>query len=86
MGGVVPVVLSWVISPVLAALVSGALFVIIRTLVLRRKNSTAISYWALPAFILVTIWVNGGSVWFAANPWHLCFAARSLSVASPPSN
>lgn len=57
--GIVPVVLSWVVSPVLAGLVSGILFIIIRTLVLRRKNSTAISYWALPVFVLVTIWING---------------------------
>ncbi|GBF99738.1 sodium phosphate symporter [Raphidocelis subcapitata] len=56
--GIVPVVLSWVISPVLAGLVGAILFVIVRTLVLRRKNSTAISYWTLPVFVLVTIWVN----------------------------
>ncbi|KAI8470032.1 MAG: phosphate transporter family-domain-containing protein [Monoraphidium minutum] len=58
-GGVVPVVLSWVISPVLAGLVAAGLFLLIRTLVLRRRNSTAISYWALPAFVLVTVWVAG---------------------------
>lgn len=58
-GGLVPVVLSWVVSPVLAGLVAAVLFLITRTLVLRRKNSTAISYWALPAFVLFTIYING---------------------------
>jgi len=55
----VPILLSWVISPLLAALVAGLLFLVVRTLVLRRKNSTAMSYWALPAFVLFTIFVNG---------------------------
>lgn len=89
--GFIPVVLSWVISPLLAGLVAGAqgcvclwgpgcgahaatgtpttpppraraaaLFLIIRTAVLRRPNSTAIAYWALPVFILITIFINGG--------------------------
>jgi sodium-dependent phosphate transporter len=58
--GIVPIVLSWAISPVLAGLVGAIIFLLIRTLVLRRKNSTGISYWALPVFVLVTIWVNGG--------------------------
>lgn len=57
-GGIVPIVLSWVISPVLAAIVGAIIFIIVRTLVLRRKDSTSVSYWALPVFVLVTIWVN----------------------------
>jgi sodium-dependent phosphate transporter len=44
-GGMVPIVLSWVISPVLACLMAFLLFVITRFLVLRRKNSTKIAYW-----------------------------------------
>ena len=43
--GFVPVVLSWFISPVAAALVSGIIFLLIRTLVLRRQNSTKIAIW-----------------------------------------
>ncbi|GBF97831.1 sodium phosphate symporter [Raphidocelis subcapitata] len=56
--GIVPIVLSWIISPVLAGLVGAIIFIIVRTFVLRRKNSTAISYWTLPVFVLFTIWVN----------------------------
>eukprot|EP00877_Chromochloris_zofingiensis_P005747 jgi/Chrzof1/15173/Cz09g30090.t1 len=55
--GFVPIVLSWVISPVLAALVTAILFLLIRTFVLRRKNSTALSYWLLPLFVAITIFV-----------------------------
>jgi sodium-dependent phosphate transporter len=43
--GFVPVVLSWFISPVAAALVAGIIFLLIRTLVLRRQNSTKIAIW-----------------------------------------
>jgi phosphate/sulfate permease len=43
--GFVPVVMSWFISPVAAALVSGIIFLIIRTLVLRRQNSTKVAIW-----------------------------------------
>jgi len=56
--GFVPVVLSWFISPVAAALVSAIIFLLIRTLVLRRKNSTKIAIWTLPVMLLITVWVN----------------------------
>lgn len=57
-GGIVPVVASWFISPLLAALVSFILFFLVRTLVLRREHSLKISYWALPIFILLTFFIN----------------------------
>jgi len=56
--GFVPVVLSWVVSPVAAAIVAGIMFFLVRTLVLRRVNSTKVAIWTLPIFLLVTIWVN----------------------------
>lgn len=56
--GFVPVVMSWFISPLAAALVAGIIFLLIRTLVLRRRNSTKVAIWTLPVFLLVTIWVN----------------------------
>jgi sodium-dependent phosphate transporter len=66
--GIVPVVLSWIISPLLAGLVAAIIFLVVRTLVLRRANSTSIAYWALPVFVLITIWVNGARpAWVGAE-------------------
>jgi hypothetical protein len=35
------------------------MFLVIRTLVLRRENSTAWSFYVLPVMLLVTVWTNG---------------------------
>eukprot|EP00775_Hariotina_reticulata_P009363 gene9363-9526_t len=56
--GIVPIVASWFISPLAAALFCCFLFVLIRTLVLRRENSTKIAFYVLPVLILLTIFVN----------------------------
>jgi solute carrier family 20 (sodium-dependent phosphate transporter) len=56
--GIVPIVVSWFTSPLLAALITLFLFLIIRTLVLRRKNSTSIAFWVLPVLMLFTFFVN----------------------------
>jgi hypothetical protein len=34
------------------------MFLVIRTFVLRRENSTAWSFYVLPVMLLVTVWVN----------------------------
>jgi len=57
-GGIVPVIISWFLSPLLAALITLVLFVIIRTLVLRRAASTKIAFWVLPILILLTFFIN----------------------------
>lgn len=54
----VPVFVSWFLSPLLAALITLILFLVIRTVVLRRPNSTKIAYWVLPILVFITIWVN----------------------------
>jgi hypothetical protein len=51
------IIISWFLSPIAAALVCLAIFLIIRTFVLRRPNSTKIAFWVLPVLIIVTIWV-----------------------------
>ncbi|KAL2632064.1 hypothetical protein R1flu_016750 [Riccia fluitans] len=56
--GVIAIVLSWFIAPILTALVSALIFFIVRTLVLRRKNAYALSFWTLPPFVLITTWIN----------------------------
>lgn len=61
------------LSPIGAAIVCLLLFLIIRTLVLRRKDSTKWSFYVLPILLLVTVFINlffiitkvhlGGGVW-----------------------
>jgi sodium-dependent phosphate transporter len=56
--GIVPIIVSWFTSPLLAALITLVLFLIIRTLVLRRKASTAIAFWVLPVLMLFTFFIS----------------------------
>ncbi|GFR47206.1 hypothetical protein Agub_g8886 [Astrephomene gubernaculifera] len=56
--GVVPIVLSWFVSPVLTAAASAILFLLVRTLVLRRENSYKLSFWVLPVMVVLTSWIN----------------------------
>ena len=56
--GIVPVVISWFLSPLLAALITLVLFLIIRTLVLRRANSTKVAFWVLPVLMVLTFFIN----------------------------
>jgi phosphate/sulfate permease len=57
-GGIVPIVISWFLSPLLAALITLVLFLAVRTLVLRRANSTKIAFYVLPVLILLTFFIN----------------------------
>eukprot|EP00878_Enallax_costatus_P032942 GHUV01036296.1.p1 GENE.GHUV01036296.1~~GHUV01036296.1.p1 ORF type:complete len:434 (+),score=58.06 GHUV01036296.1:211-1512(+) len=57
-GGITPIVISWFLSPLLAALVTLILFLIVRTFVLRRANSTKIAFWVLPVLLLFTFFIN----------------------------
>lgn len=50
--------ISWFLSPLLAGLVTLLLFLIIRTAVLRRANSTKIAFWVLPLLLLLTFFIN----------------------------
>jgi sodium-dependent phosphate transporter len=56
--GVVPIVLSWFVSPVLTGAVSALLFSACRTLVLRRRNSFRASFFVLPPLVMLTVWIN----------------------------
>ncbi|KAF6251745.1 phosphate transporter family-domain-containing protein [Scenedesmus sp. NREL 46B-D3] len=57
-GGIAPIVVSWFLSPLLAALITLVLFLAIRTLVLRRANSTQVAFYVLPLLILLTFFIN----------------------------
>ncbi|KAG6552740.1 hypothetical protein Mapa_005687 [Marchantia paleacea] len=56
--GVIAIVLSWFISPILSGLVAALIFFIVRTLVLRHRNAYTLSFWTLPPFVLVTTFIN----------------------------
>ena len=57
MQGIVPVLLSWFVSPILAFIATSILFLGVRTLVLRRKNSFNLGCIALPFLVGLTFFV-----------------------------
>jgi len=56
--GVVPIILSWFVSPILTGTASALIFTSTRALVLRRPNSYKLSYYVLPPMVLLTTWIN----------------------------
>ncbi|KAI0565835.1 Phosphate transporter [Gracilaria domingensis] len=56
--GLVGVILSWIISPVLSAILAIVMFLIVRTLVLRRKEPLKAGYLFMPLFYGITISVT----------------------------
>lgn len=56
--GVVPIFASWIISPILSAGLGALLFWLSRNFILRRQNSTKISYIFFPILVTITIAVN----------------------------
>mmetsp|Transcript_24066 Transcript_24066/g.47173 ORF Transcript_24066/g.47173 Transcript_24066/m.47173 type:complete len:565 (-) Transcript_24066:402-2096(-) len=58
MKGVSAVVLSWVLSPVFSAIVAGALFLLIRSCVLRSENAFMRSIYTYPLLVGFTLTLN----------------------------
>lgn len=56
--GVVPIICSWFISPILTGFASGLLFLTLRHTVLRRKNGAFLSLFVLPVAVFITFFVN----------------------------
>jgi len=56
--GVLPIVLSWFISPVFTAVASAMIFSILRFCVMRAKNARNRVLWVFPVFAWVTTWIN----------------------------
>jgi solute carrier family 20 (sodium-dependent phosphate transporter) len=56
--GVLPIILSWFVAPILTAIGSMLIFGIIRFLVLRRENGLKLSYYVLPPAVFLTAWIN----------------------------
>uniref|UniRef100_A0A383WA46 Phosphate transporter n=1 Tax=Tetradesmus obliquus TaxID=3088 RepID=A0A383WA46_TETOB len=56
--GVVVIVASWFISPLLAGIMSYLLYTLLRLCVLRGDNSPRKAIWCLPILLLITMFVN----------------------------
>eukprot|EP00611_Tribonema_gayanum_P006285 TRINITY_DN15595_c0_g1_i1.p1 TRINITY_DN15595_c0_g1~~TRINITY_DN15595_c0_g1_i1.p1 ORF type:complete len:561 (+),score=203.41 TRINITY_DN15595_c0_g1_i1:92-1684(+) len=56
--GVLPIILSWFIAPILTGLASALVFFLCRLLVLRHDNSTKRAMVVLPFAVFLTSWVN----------------------------
>ena len=55
--GVMPIVITWFFAPCATATVSACLFLVIRTFVLRSKHSFERSFWLLPIFVFLTMFI-----------------------------
>lgn len=56
-GGVVSIVLSWIVTPLMAAVVAGLLFVFTKVVVLHARNPFRMSLVLFPLYTFITIWV-----------------------------
>eukprot|EP00775_Hariotina_reticulata_P006951 gene6951-7167_t len=56
--GVVVIVASWFISPLMSGIMAYLLFTLLRVLVLRGPNAPKKSIWCLPVLLLITLFVN----------------------------
>ena len=56
-GGVVSIVLAWIITPMIAALVAALLFVFTKVVVLNARNPFRMSLFLFPLYTFITAWV-----------------------------
>jgi sodium-dependent phosphate transporter len=56
-GGVVSIILAWIITPMIAALVAALLFVFTKVVVLNARNPFKMSLILFPLFTFITAWV-----------------------------
>jgi sodium-dependent phosphate transporter len=56
--GLVPVIISWFTSPFMSSILAAIIFLANRHLVLRRRDSNKIVYFALPPLVFITIFIN----------------------------
>lgn len=56
--GVVPIILTWVFSPLFTGTAAAAIFLLCRWAVLRRSAAYVISFWLLPPLVTITVFVS----------------------------
>lgn len=79
---VLQIVISWVLSPLAAGIVCLVIFLIVRTVVLRRKNSTTMAFYVLPVLLIITIWVvrHAQKLCLSASRTELCQVGMCFSA------
>ncbi|EPY32009.1 solute carrier family 20 (sodium-dependent phosphate transporter) [Angomonas deanei] len=56
--GVVPIIISWVVSPLLAGIVSSIFYALLRFLVLERQHSQKYALYGLPVIVMCTFFLE----------------------------
>lgn len=56
--GVVPIIMSWFFSPILTGVAAATIFLIVRTLVMRRPNARKLVFWVLPPAVFITFFIS----------------------------
>ena len=56
-GGVVSIVISWIVTPMMAAVVAALMFVFTKVVVLNARNPFRMSLVLFPIYVFITIWV-----------------------------
>ena len=57
--GIAGIVASWILSPFFSGILALAIFLAVRTFVLRSEHAHQRSFWVYPVLVLATISVNG---------------------------
>jgi sodium-dependent phosphate transporter len=84
-GGVVSIFFSWIITPMIAALVAALLFVFTKVLVLNARNPFKMSLILFPLFTFITSWViTYFVIQKGVNGW-MKNETYTGSIADPPS-
>ena len=84
-GGVVSIFFSWIITPMIAALVAALLFVFTKVLVLNARNPFKMSLVLFPLFTFITSWViTYFVIQKGVNGW-MKNETYTGSIADPPS-
>ncbi|EFJ51229.1 hypothetical protein VOLCADRAFT_79831 [Volvox carteri f. nagariensis] len=94
--GLVPVICSWFVSPIMSGIVASFLFALNRGVILRRENSTNLAIYMYPVLVGITVFINVFFVIFkgAKNVAHwesnkaawvaACIAAACMLLAAFP--
>lgn len=75
--------MSWFVSPILSGAAAALIFFTVRFLVLRRKNAYQLSFWTLPPFVCLTVWINVYFILTKVNtpPFRSIIRRRGFGVA-----
>lgn len=65
----VKIVMSWFVSPLISGIMSGILFFLVRTFILRKADPVPNGLRALPVFYACTIGINLFSIMYTGAPW-----------------